>query len=128
VPGDLTFFATEPPPSTMATFSPATIPAGSAATGVTRTMQTSTQQAANAGRRGPAALGLMLLPLLGMISIRKRRRQIANLLAILLLGGLSLGEIVGLAGCGAGVSIGRNRRPTQSWLRRPVGSCNIPLI
>ena len=104
VPGDVTFSATGLPAGATATFSPAKIPAGSPATGLTLTIQTSTQQAANMGTRA-RVLGLMLLPLLGMLSMRKRRRHISRLLAVALLAGLSLSAVAGMTGCGAARSI-----------------------
>src|SRR6202035_2993922 len=68
-PDPVTFSATGLPPGATATFSPATIPAGSAAVPVTLTIQTSSSQTAlnekpSSGTSfAPMALAFLLLPL-----------------------------------------------------------------
>jgi sugar lactone lactonase YvrE len=103
-PDALNLSATGLPPGATATFSPAVIPAGSAATPVTLTIQTSTQTARNekpftSGPLAPMALGFLLLPLAGMKTVRRRLRQIPQLTMVLAIT-LSLGVMLGLSGCG----------------------------
>jgi hypothetical protein len=102
--------ATGLPPDATITFTPSTIPAGSPATEVAITIHTSNPQAANTGSsqgsRGPAALGMLLLPMLGLVGLRKRLGKIPQLRAAVVLGVLSLGAIMGLTGCGAICTIG----------------------
>jgi hypothetical protein len=112
LPGVVTFSATGLPPGATAVFSPTTIPAGSTTTAVTLTIQTSALLTKNARTRGLAALGMMLLPLFGMISSRKRARRVRYLLAVVLLGVFSLGTVMGLAGCAGGS--GGNQPPLSS--------------
>jgi Bacterial Ig-like domain (group 3) len=110
LPGVVTFTATGLPPDATITFSPSTVPAGSAATEVAITIHTSSAQAANTGTsqgsKGPAALGMLLLPILGIVGLRKRLGKIPQLRAAVVLGVLSLGAIMGLTGCGAICTIG----------------------
>ena len=110
LPGVVTFTATGLPPDATITFSPSTVPAGSAATEVAITIHTSSAQAANTGSsqgsKGPAALGMLLLPILGIVGLRKRLGKIPQLRAAVVLGVLSLGAIMGLTGCGAICTIG----------------------
>ncbi|MHB1021315.1 MAG: beta strand repeat-containing protein [Acidobacteriaceae bacterium] len=94
------------------TFSPATIPAGNGATNVTLTIQTTTQTAQNVVPDVPAprsphspmpiAMGFLLLPLVGLKSVRKRMKQMPRMLTVIVFMALSLGAVVGLSGCGAG--------------------------
>lgn len=110
LPAEVTFTATGLPPDATITFSPASIPVGSPATEVAITIHTSIQQVANTGSsqrsQGPAALGMLLLPMLGIVSLRKRLGKIPQFRAAVVLGVLSLGAIVGLTGCGAICTIG----------------------
>ena len=90
------------PSGATATFSPASIPAGSAVVPVTLIIQTAGGQTARAGGFpnkpfGRIAIGL-LLPLFGAGAARKRLRRLPVLLAV---AGLSLGAL-GLIGCGGG--------------------------
>jgi hypothetical protein len=110
-PNAVTLSATGLPPGATATFSPATIPAGSAATSVTLTIQTSSQTARNkkpfSGRPfAPVALGFLLLPLAGMKIVRRRSRQMPRLTVALAAMVLSLGTLLGLSGCGGSSSPG----------------------
>ena len=106
-PNAITFGATGLPTGATATFSPATLPAGSGVTSVTLTIQTSSQSARNERPSpgmplAPLELGLLLLPLAGMKSARKRLRQTPFLLATLAV--ISLGAVMGLIGCSGGGS------------------------
>jgi hypothetical protein len=109
LPGIVTFTVTGLPPGATATLTPSTILAGSGTTAVVMTVDTSSTQAGNRvpsqQSQPPAALG-MLLPLLGMVSLRKRLAKIPRLYTAVLLGVLTLGSIVGLTGCGAICTIG----------------------
>jgi hypothetical protein len=113
-PDALTLSATGLPPGATATFSPATIPAGSAATPITLSIQTSNNQTArnekpfSGGPLAPLALGFFLLPLAGMKPVRKRLRQMPHLTAALAIMILSLGSLLGLSGCGG------NNTPSQT--------------
>jgi hypothetical protein len=93
------------PPGATATFSPATIPAGSGATSVTLTIQTSSQTAHNAklfpgSPFAPVTLGFLLLPLAGLKSMCRRVGQMPRLTVALTMMVLSLGALLGLNGCG----------------------------
>jgi autotransporter-associated beta strand protein len=116
LPAEVTFTAMGLPPDATITFSPATIPAGSPATEVAVTIHTSSQPAANTGSstgfRGPAALGILLLPMLGIVGLRKRLGTIPQFRAAVVVGVLSLGAIMGLTGCGAVCTIAP--QPTQT--------------
>jgi ABC-type anion transport system duplicated permease subunit len=108
-PDAVTFSATGLPTNSTATFSPATIPAGSAAVPVTLTIQTSSQTALNekpssGSSFAPVALAFFLLPLAGMKSVRNRLRQMPRLTVALALMVLSLGAALGLSGCGGSSS------------------------
>ena len=92
------------PSGATANFNPSSVPAGSAATEVTLTITVPAQSAAavpdGAGRSGrrPVALGLVLLPLLGLWRLCKARRVLAVLLVCVTgVAGLAL-----LSGCGGG--------------------------
>jgi hypothetical protein len=108
---NVTLSASGLPAGASATFSPATLAAGSKTATVTMTVETSAT-ALNAPppspyRRLPLALGL-LLPLFGAPRVRRRLRQIPVLLAVLLLAALSLIAVAGLSGCsGAGLFAAR---------------------
>jgi hypothetical protein len=101
LPGPLTFNATGLPPDTTVSFSPSQVPAGSGATNVTITIQDNSPQAANtrSQERWPITLA-MLLPVLGILSLRQRVGKLPQLRVRAALGTLCLGAILGLTGCG----------------------------
>ena len=108
-PDAITFSVTGLPTSATATFSPATIAAGSAVTPVTLTIQTANatttarnKQPTSGNPLAPVALGFLLLPLLGIKAARERLRQMPRLPAVLLAIGLSLGAALGIIGCSGG--------------------------
>ncbi len=100
-PDALSFSTTGLPPGATATFSPATIPAGSPAIPVTLTLQTSNNQTAynekpsSGGPLPSIALGFLLLPLAGL----KRLRQMRRLFLVALMAALSLGAVLSLSSC-----------------------------
>jgi hypothetical protein len=102
--------ATGLPPGATYTFSPASIPAGSGTLPVAFTVQTAKTTAmlhsAPGSSRTPwfALLFGLLLPLAG--AKRFRARLTSRLLLLLLFGGLSLGLVAGLGGCGSGGFLG----------------------
>jgi hypothetical protein len=107
-PHAVNFSATGLPPGATATFSPATIAAGSTATTVTLTIQTSASQTArnenpfSGNPMDPVAMGFLLLPLVGLKSVRSRLRQMPRL-SLLAVATLSLGAmLIGLSGCAGG--------------------------
>jgi hypothetical protein len=105
LPDAVTFTATGLPTGATATFSPATIAAGSAATSVTLSIQISNTQTARNEQSfsgGLVSLGYLLLPLLGMKSARKRLPQMSRLSLVLLAMGLSVGTVLGMTGCSGG--------------------------
>jgi hypothetical protein len=94
------------PTGATATFSPATVAAGSGTTTVTLTIQLPSQTASNkqpSSRRplGPVAFGFLLLPLAGLKQVRRRLRQMPRLTALMLAMALSFGAVLGLSGCGS---------------------------
>lgn len=101
LPGALTFTTTGLPPGTTVTFSPAKIPAGSAATNVTITIQDSASQTANTRSQGRPPIALaMLLPMLGILSLRKRVGTMPRFRVRPALSTFCLGAILSLTGCG----------------------------
>jgi hypothetical protein len=105
LPGAVTLTASNLPLGMTASFSPATIPAGSAATTVTMTI-TLPGKAANERPRSPfgggalpVVLGLILLPVAGRM--RKARALLARLMVLLVIGAALA---VGFTGCGAKTS------------------------
>lgn len=100
------------PSGATATFSPSVIPAGSPATAVKLVVQMAasstawnTEPQGDAPHHGtPILLALLLRPLLGMQSLRKRTQLAPRLLAIVLFAALSLGAMAGLSGCSSGVA------------------------
>jgi hypothetical protein len=108
LPAAVTLSASNLPLGMTASFTPATIPAGSAATTVTMTI-TLPGKAANERPRspfgggafpiGPVALGLILLPVAGRM--RKARARLARLMVLLVMGAALA---VGFTGCGAKTS------------------------
>jgi NHL repeat len=117
-PNPVTFSVTGLPTGATATFSPATLPAGSGATSVTLAIQTSNSQTARDEKfpstrpLAPVALGLLLLPLVGMMSTRKQLRQIPRLSAMLAFAALSFGAAMSLSGCS---SNGSSSQPAKSY-------------
>jgi len=100
LPAAVNLSASAVPLGMTAQFSPATVPAGSGATGVTMTL-TLPSSSANERRRGPfgggtlpVALGLILLPFAGM---RKGRARLAKLVMVIVAGAALA---AGLSGCG----------------------------
>jgi hypothetical protein len=105
LPGAVTLTATNLPLGTTATFTPATIPTGSAASVVTLTV-TLPGKAANrrlpspfGGGALPVALGLILLPVAGRL-----RKSRARLLQLVLFIAIGAAVAVGFTGCGAKTS------------------------
>jgi hypothetical protein len=104
-PDALTLSATGLPPGATASFSPATIPAGSGATPVTMTIQTVNPQTTHretsfpGGQLGSMALAFLLLPIAGIKRVRRRLRTMPGLPVMLAAAALSLGTIVCLNGC-----------------------------
>ena len=105
IPDAVTLSATGLPMGATATFSPATVAAGSGMTTVMLTIQTSSSHTARNENPLPglpiipAALGFLLLPLAGMKSVRARLRQMPRLPLLLAAAALSLGAALGLSGC-----------------------------
>jgi uncharacterized protein YceK len=109
IPDEVTLSATGLPAGATATFSPATIPAGSGVTTIMLTIQTSSSQMARNENPDmpwiPVALGFLLLPLVRTKSIRRRLRQLPSFPLLLAAAALSLGAMLGLSGCGNGGSV-----------------------
>jgi hypothetical protein len=105
LPGTVTLTASNLPLGMTASFTPATIAAGSAATTVTMTI-TLPGKAANERSRSPfgggalpVALGLILLPFAGRM--RKAHARLVRLMVLLVIGAA---VAVGFSGCGAKTS------------------------
>jgi hypothetical protein len=95
------------PAGATSTFSPATLPAGSAATTVTLTVQLPPATAAlhqerSMGKLAPFALALLLLPFGGCM--HKSAKRLGRVMSLLLLIGASISAMAGLTGCGASVN------------------------
>jgi hypothetical protein len=106
LPGELSFTTTGLPTGTTVTFSPSKIPAGSTATNVTITIQDNASQFANTRWQGRPPIALaMLLPMLGILSLRKRVGKMPQFRVMTALGILSLATLMGLAGCGGGFAV-----------------------
>jgi Bacterial Ig-like domain (group 3)/FG-GAP-like repeat len=107
----VSFSASGLPAGASASFSPATLAAGSATAKITMTVATAAT-ALNAPppslfERVPFALGL-LLPLFGAARVRRRLRKISPFLGVMLLAALSLAAVASLSGCsGAGLFAAR---------------------
>jgi len=104
LPAAVTLSASNLPLGMTASFSPATIPAGSAATTVTMTITLpgksgNEQPRSPFGGALPVALGLALLPFAGRM--RKARARLARLMVLLVIGAALA---VGFTGCGAKTS------------------------
>ena len=109
--------ATGLPPGATYTFTPASIPAGSASLPITLTVQTAKGTASlSAPPPGGSphfphglptlAFGL-ILPLFGLKRVRRRLRAIPKPLAVFLFAAMSLGAMLALAGCGGGGFFGK---------------------
>jgi Bacterial Ig-like domain (group 3)/FG-GAP-like repeat len=104
--------ATGLPPGATYTFSHSTIPAGSGTLPVAFTVQTAKTTAML--HRAPgfsmspwfALIFGLLLPLAGAKRFRARLTTLPRVLLLLLFGGLSLGLVAGLGGCGSGGFLG----------------------
>jgi hypothetical protein len=110
IPDAVTMSATGLPAGATATFSPATIAAGTGTTMVMLAIQTSSSRTARNENPLPGvplipvALGFLLLPLADMKSLRTRLRQSSFLPLLLAAAALSLGAALGLSGCSGGGS------------------------
>lgn len=117
----VTFTVAGLPAGYTATFSPSSVPADAGPTNVTLTIQIPSQVSSAAGvppvprnwgpGRGAVALGLLLLPLLG---IGARRRRVSRLLLVALLAVAGLAATLGLSGCShnfASLNPGNNNPP-----------------
>ncbi len=108
LPGAVAFSVTGLPPGATATFTPITIPAGSGAKFVTLRIKTEKVTVGNA--RGPVrsaaptALGILLLPMLGLLFAGKGAKWIPQRLVVALLAMLSLGAAIGLTSCAGTVT------------------------
>jgi hypothetical protein len=105
LPATVTLTASNLPLGMTASFSPATIPSGSAATTVTMTI-TLPGKSANERPRSPfgggalpVALGLILLP-----AVRRMRKARAHLVRLMVLLAIGAALAVGFTGCGAKTS------------------------
>jgi hypothetical protein len=101
------FGASGLPAGANATFDPAPVPAGGKIQNIKMTVTTANTALntppASPFNRVPLALGL-LLPLLGVRTVRRRLRMIPPFLGVALLAVLSLTAVAGLSGCsGAGL-------------------------
>jgi len=109
LPDAINFSVSGLPPGATATFSPATIAAGSPATAVMLSIQTSSSQALLRNENpfsgkpiAPVTMGFLLLPLLGLKPLRKRFRKLSRS-SVLALTVISSGVmLLGLSGCGGG--------------------------
>jgi hypothetical protein len=105
-PDPISLSATGLPPGATAVFTPASIPAGSPATPITLTIQTSNTQSARTespfvgGASLPVVLSFLLLPLAGWTRARQRLQRMPRPFLMLGIIALSLGAILGLSGCG----------------------------
>jgi hypothetical protein len=108
---NVNFAASGLPAGANATFDPAPLPAGGKIQNIKMTVTTAntalSTPPASPFSRVPLALGL-LLPLLGVRSVRRRLRKIPPFLGVALLAVLSLTAVAGLSGCsGAGLFAAR---------------------
>lgn len=114
-PSAISFSLTGLPSGASASFSPASLPAGSGLTNVTITVTLPAQTAAATPERiptngtpWPAALALLLLPAFGM---RRSARKWLRISVFLLAAGLGAAALAGLSGCGGGSSSGKAASP-----------------
>jgi hypothetical protein len=132
-PAAINLSATNLPPGAVASFSPATIPAGAKATTVTLTIQLQNATAllnlpVHGTTRNPTYLGLVLLPFAEVRRNRRKResrvedsRQSPRRLPLfLLIAALSLAAIVGITGCGT--NTGFFSHPTQNYTITVTGT------
>src|SRR5579859_3360884 len=108
---NVNFAASGLPAGATATFNPPTLQAGGKIQNITMTVTTaataSSTPPASPFNRAPLVLGL-LLPLIGVRSVRRRLRKLPPFLAMALLAVLSLTAVAGLSGCsGAGLFAAR---------------------
>ncbi len=104
---NVNFVASGLPAGATATFNPPTLQAGGKITNITMTVMTAktalSTPPASPFNRVPLALGL-LLPLIGVRSVRRRLRKLPPFLGVALLAVLSLTAVAGMSGCsGAGL-------------------------
>jgi hypothetical protein len=104
---NVNFAASGLPAGATATFNPPTLQAGGKIQNITMTVTTAktalSTPPASPFNRAPLALGL-LLPLIGVRSVRRRLRKLPPYLGVTLLAVLSLTAVAGLSGCsGAGL-------------------------
>lgn len=120
-PAQVTFAATGLPSGATAAFSPATIAANGGAATVTITIQTSASSQSALSRRpfqhsAPLALGLVLLPLVGLR--RARKTWLRSGAMFMLLVAIGVAAVAPLAGCGtSGTLPGRTapNSPAQNY-------------
>jgi sugar lactone lactonase YvrE len=123
-PATVTLSASGLPAGATATFSPATLAAGSGSTNVTLTIQlpatSSRRQPANRLGRGlaPIALGMLLLPFTRRMRRARKKLRRGVSLALLLLA--RLGASAGLTGCG--YSSGFFGQPQQTYTVTVTGT------
>jgi hypothetical protein len=120
-PDTIRFSISGLPPGATATFSPATIAAGSPATTVMLSIQTSSTQTArnenpfSGNPTAPVTMGFLLLPLLGLKPVRKRFRQMSHF-SVLGVAVVSLGALLmGLSGCAGGASNPPSSQPATNY-------------
>jgi hypothetical protein len=122
LPDAINFSVSGLPPEATATFSPATIAAGSPATTVMLSIQTSSSQALLRNENpfsgkpiAPVTMGFLLLPLLGLKGLRKRFRQISHF-SVLAVAIVSLGALLmGLSGCAGSASKPASSQPSANY-------------
>ena len=109
------------PPGATYSFSPATIPAHSAAAGATLTVQTATTVAElPPSALGKAGLALLLLPFAGSRRLRRSARGLP--VFGLVCGLLSLGAMFSLIGCGAVSTLGQAQHSYSITVTATSGS------
>jgi hypothetical protein len=120
-PDTILFSISGLPPGATATFSPATIVAGSPVTTVMLSIQTSSTQTArnenpfSGNPTVPVTVGFLLLPLLGLKPLRKRFRKMSHF-SLLAVAGVSLGALLmGLSGCAGGASNPPSIQPAMNY-------------
>lgn len=108
-PSDITFAISGLPAGFNASFSPASIPAGSAATDVTLSVAVPTTAALHSAplpvgnsNKSPLLLSLAVLPLFGLRRVRRAFGSRLLILALAVIGTLALGLSTGCGGSGGG--------------------------
>jgi hypothetical protein len=100
-PGDVTLTLTGLPAGATYTISPSkTISSGSGSTAVTVQVQTSSSTALNRRFSAGPSLAILFLPMVGLLSLRKRARGMGILMLML----LGLVAVLGTNGCGGSSS------------------------